>query len=278
MKYYYPENLRRYAWVNGEEVRTDSNKWRDGDPKGAGYTDFSTRNFLEEVIPRLSFDNPQLPVLEYGCGTGAAACYLAERGFEVHAVDLIPAAIRTAKAVSEKRGLDIHFEVADVCELSDSGTQYNMIVDSFCLQHIVFDVERARLFSAVRSRLRTGGYYLVTSVILDQKHEEPISDEEAKDPRTGIVYNRYGSGLIDVNTGIVLRAFDPEDQELPDLCLIDGQTYLPYRRYLRPDALIKELEDAGFSLLMRDQSRPESFVFSLKCGSHGKRLHRLDQK
>ena len=53
-----------------------------------------------------------------------------------------------AKRIAAGRGQDIHFEVGDVCELPLDGKQYDLIVDSYCLQCIVFDTERERLFSA----------------------------------------------------------------------------------------------------------------------------------
>ncbi len=129
----------------------------------------------------------------------------------------------------------------------------------------MFDIERAKLYEAVGSRLQVGGYYVVSSVILDKQHEEPISEETVEDPGTGIVYNRYGTGLIELGKGIVLRAFEPKTNELPDLCQIEGPTYLPYRRYLCPDDLISEIEAAGFSSTMRDARFPGSFFFTPKA-------------
>lgn len=53
-------------------------------------------------------------MLEYGCGTGAAACFLAQRGFQIDAVDLVPDAIAMARQFAAERGLAIRFAVQDI--------------------------------------------------------------------------------------------------------------------------------------------------------------------
>ena len=85
MRNYLRENIERYRRLAGT-----------GAP--AGYADFSSRGFLEEAIPRLRLRGDRPRVLELGTGTGLGAIYLAERGFDVHAVDLIPEAIAEAGA------------------------------------------------------------------------------------------------------------------------------------------------------------------------------------
>lgn len=264
MKYYYPENIRRYAWASG----SDTGAWADievyGNPHCEDFDEFSSRRFLEAALPRLRFDVPQPEVFEYGCGTGAMACFLASHGFRVHAIDLIPEAIEVSRKAAAERGLDIQFEVADVCDLSPGAHQYDLVVDGFCLQHIVFDVERTRLFSSVRARLKPDGYYFVTAVPLDREHEEPIGTRIVEDPATGIVYTEYDeTDLIDVKTGTVLRAFEADPDEYPEARVIEGRTFLPYRRYLRPAGLAEELEKAGFSVVFQDHQYPEGLVCSL---------------
>lgn len=140
----------------------------------------------------------------------------AEHGFRVDAIDLVPAAIEMAEEIAAQCGLSIHFEVADVCELPEEGKQYDLVVDSYCPQCIVFDEERRRIFSAVRSRRKPAGYYLVSTAILDDEHEQLIGTQETRDPDTGVVYSSYGSGLIDLKTGVALRPIgtrwpDPSD-------------------------------------------------------------------
>ena len=87
MKYYYPENTRRYQKIEAETRGKQEERLED----------FSSRAFLEEALPLLQFSSPNPKVLEYGCGIGSGACFLAERGFQVDGIDIIPLAIEMAK-------------------------------------------------------------------------------------------------------------------------------------------------------------------------------------
>ena len=262
MKYYEPEHIKGYKRAKAEG-KTAWNELHGME----GFDNFSSRTFLEAVLPQLRFDSEHPSVLDYGCGTGPDACFLAERGFRVDAIDLVPAAIDMARQIAAERGLDINFQVQDVCELPPDGKQYDMVVDSFCLQCLVFDDERQRVFSAVRGRLKPRGYYLISTALMDEEHEAFIRrDEPLTDPATGMVYHRYYSEeIIDLDSGAVYLlavyvSSDASPDEFPRMIQIDGQWYLPHRRHLRPDALVAELERAGFSVIHRFPDHPGSLA------------------
>ena len=125
-------------------------------------------------------------------------------------------------------------------------------MDSYCLQAIVFDEERARVFAAVRARIRPDGYYLVSTAMFDKDRFR--QDETVTDERTDFVYHRYGEqGLIEAETGIAYV----ELEESPDLyegaTEIAGTWYLPSRRHHRQPALKAELEQPGFAVLHQDE-------------------------
>ncbi|UCC67707.1 MAG: class I SAM-dependent methyltransferase, partial [Armatimonadota bacterium] len=212
--------------------------------------------------PRLELARARPTALEIGCGTGVAACFLAERGFRVDAIDIIRAAIEIAREVAAERQLDINYQVQDVCDLSPRGDQYDLIVDSYCLQGIVFDEERARVFAAVRARLRPGGYYLVSTAMFDEKRFR--QDETVTDAQTGIVYHRYGDkGLIDADTGIAYVELDESPDLYEGATEIAGVWYLPSRRHLQPPALKAELERAGFAVLYQGGDYDENVICTL---------------
>ncbi|WJH33888.1 methyltransferase domain-containing protein [Paenibacillus sp. CC-CFT747] len=52
-------------------------------------------------------------ILEVGCGTGRTACYLAEQGYRVTAVDLHPQMVVKAKRRAEQLGVTVEFRQAD---------------------------------------------------------------------------------------------------------------------------------------------------------------------
>ncbi len=259
MHYYYPEHLEGYKRVKAEG-KTAWNEIHGAE----GYDNFSSRAFLETVLPCLTFSTQIPTALEYGCGTGPSTCFLAERGFRVDAIDLVPLAIEMGKEISSQRGLSINFEVGDVCNLKEDGKQYDLIVDSYCLQCIVFDDERQRVFSSVQSRLKPSGYYLVSTAILDEEHEALIGSDTIEDSVTGVVYNEYGGGLIDLNTGIVLRSLNVRGHEYSDAIRIAEKLYLPNRRHLQRTNLISELQSAGFMVVYHDERFSQSVACKLK--------------
>ena len=248
MKYYYREHLLGY-----EQVKTEgTTAW--GEIHGVGgFDNFSSRAFLDEILPRLRFSASRPTVLEYGCGTGPGTCFLAERGFQVDGIDLIPLAIEMARELARERGLDIDYQVQDICELPHEGKKYDMIVDSYCLQGIVTEDDRQRVFSAVRARLKPEGRYVISTAMFDEHRFRP--ETRIVDAATCTAYNGYGeSEFIDARTGVVLRKLGEESGGEEDALKIDEDWYLPVRRHRKPAALRTELEAAGFDVLYQDES------------------------
>ncbi|GAA1669135.1 hypothetical protein GCM10009745_09490 [Kribbella yunnanensis] len=207
MRYYEVEARAVYRRV----VREGWTQWNEVFEGGGGFADFPNRGFLEGVVGELAVGGR---VLEYGCGTGPAACFLAGLGFRVDAVDLIPEAIALAERFAEELGVRVNFGVQDVCRWpAEVETRYDVVLDSFCLQNIVLDEDRAAVFRGVRDRLLPGGRYLISTALYDE--DRGYGEEFRYDAVTGICYR--------------------------------GE--LPYRRHLRPAALRAELVAAGFEVL-----------------------------
>jgi SAM-dependent methyltransferase len=260
MKYYYEENILRYERFKAEGKTAWSEILKDSD-----FENFSSRAFLGEVLPRLRFSSPRPTALEYGCGTGPGACFLAERGFQVDGIDIIPIAIEIAKQFAKDRNLNIHYEVQDICELPHEGKKYDMIVDSYCLQGIVTDEDRESVFSAVRARLKAEGYYLVSTAMFDK---DRFSNELVLDAESGIVYNRYGEdGLMDARNSIVYEKLEGNPGNYEGTIKIEDTWYLLNRRHLKAQALRAELEAAGFSVLYQSGEYGENAVCVLQDSS-----------
>lgn len=253
MKYYYGEHLRGYQRIR-EEGKTAWNEIHGG----TGFGNFSSRAFLEQALPWLRFSASNPTVLEYGCGTGPGACFLAEKGFRVDGIDIIPIAIEMAERFAKERDLDIHYEVRDICRLPHDGKKYDMIVDSYCLQGIVTDADREKVFSAVRARLSAEGYYLISTAMFD---EGRFAKESILDAETGVVYNRYGAeGLINVQTSIVYEMVEGTPGDYEEAIEIGDTWYLPNRRHLKAPALKAELEAAGFRVLYQGGEYGENVI------------------
>ncbi|MFC7621417.1 class I SAM-dependent methyltransferase [Microlunatus sp. GCM10028923] len=221
-RYYEAEHVEAYRQLRREGL----NQWNDLHPgeRSQGYDDFETRSFLDRVLPA---DGTGLSVLEYGCGTGAAACFLAARGFAVTAVDLVPDAIAMARQFAAERGLDVRFAVQDICRWPEPDDRFDYVIDCFCLQSIVTDADRAAVLAGVRSRLEPGGRYLITTAMYDPAR---AYEDDHYDPATGVVW----------------VAAEPA---APDAVERAGGWWVPHRRHLTPEALRRELDQHGFTVL-----------------------------
>ncbi|WP_310501639.1 class I SAM-dependent methyltransferase [Paenibacillus qinlingensis] len=67
-------------------------------------------------------------VLEVGCGTGRTACYLAEQGCDVTAIDIRPEMINKAKIRAEKQGNLVNFLIGDVCQLPFEANTFDVVM------------------------------------------------------------------------------------------------------------------------------------------------------
>jgi SAM-dependent methyltransferase len=222
MRYYEPEHFDAYARIKAEGLE----QWGDLHVDLNGFDDFPNRPFLEHVLPALT-PGVVVRVLEYGCGTGPAACFLAERGYEVRGIDLVPDAIDIARRHATERELSIRFEVEDICRWDDEAEHYDVVLDSFCLQSIVLDDDRARVFDGVRRRLEPDGRFVLSTAMY-----EPDRD--------------YGDDRYDPDTGIVwVLTAEAHD----DAVRIGRSWYLPHRRHLTASALAGELESHGYRII-----------------------------
>ncbi|TDO52832.1 methyltransferase family protein [Kribbella sp. VKM Ac-2571] len=221
MRYYFAEHQAAYRRLG----RGGMTQWNELFGESWTFDDFPNRAFLESVLDRLPASGE---VLEYGCGTGPAACFLAARGFRVDAVDLIPEAIALARRFARQRGVSVNFSVQDMCAMPAGSKQYDVILDSYCLQSIVTDPDRASVLTAVRKRLKPNGHYILSTAMYDPARV--YDDNFRYDATTGICYERTTA---------------PAD----DAVQLDNTWYLPHRRHLRPDALRAELERAGLRVI-----------------------------
>ncbi|MFQ5611503.1 MAG: class I SAM-dependent methyltransferase [Anaerolineae bacterium] len=84
-----------------------------------------------EVIDLVS-SLPPGRALDLGCGYGRAAIYLAQRGWQVDAVDFVERAIDVARARAGQAGVEVRFHVADVTDLGFLSGPYDLALDVGC--------------------------------------------------------------------------------------------------------------------------------------------------
>ena len=93
----------------------------------------SIKKDYQEQLQRFS---SQGKVLEYGCGNGGAAFFLAERGVDVTGIDISTVAIKEASNLALKRGLsNVRFLQMNAEQL-DFNEKFNLICGSGILHHL----------------------------------------------------------------------------------------------------------------------------------------------
>ncbi len=260
-KYFYHEHLADYAELKAKGLMSRGELYENSND----FSEFSSKSFLVETLPRLNI-KPDVHVLELGCGTGPVACFLAQLGYRVHGIDVIPDAIDKAKAIAAECCLDIQYEVLDVCQLPCEGKSYQLIVDSFCSQSMVTDPDRVAMFSGIKSRLAKNGYFLMSCCVFEPDRED--SETQIVGNATGKVYTRFDQdALWDSDAEICYSRFQPdpfrpsvgpEDYE-GTICVNDAW-YIHQRRYPTPENLRLELERHGFTVLEQSGEVTENAI------------------
>lgn len=127
---------------------------------------------LAEVVCSL----PPGRALDLGCGEGADAVWLAERGWQVVAVDISATALGRARAVAEERNIAsrIAFERHDLSESFPDG-RYDLVSAQFL--HSPARLDRDAVLCRAAGAVSAGGMLL----IVDHAAAPPWADEHARD-------------------------------------------------------------------------------------------------
>ena len=105
--------------------------------------------------------------IDFGCGAGNYAIYLASVGFDVTGIDISPSAIKTAKENAKKKRVKCNFLVADVLgDLDEVKQTFDFAYDWELLHHI-YPEKRKKYVENVYRILNPGGNYL--SVCFSEK-------------------------------------------------------------------------------------------------------------
>lgn len=91
-----------------------------------------------------SREEPYGPALDLGCGTGARSVELAQRGWHVVGVDVVPRAIEAAQRRAREAGVEVAFFQGDVTALDSIGigSGFSFLLDVECFNHLS-DSQRA---------------------------------------------------------------------------------------------------------------------------------------
>jgi len=118
---------------------------------------------LDKIFKENGFDNGAL-ILDCACGIGTQAIGLAALGYNITASDISENEIAEAKERAIKNNLNIHFEKADFCALSETFSEKFDIVIAMdnALPHMlsVGDLEKA--VKSITNQLADGGVFVAS--------------------------------------------------------------------------------------------------------------------
>jgi SAM-dependent methyltransferase len=100
--------------------------------------------------------------LDIGCGTGTESIYLAEHGWDVTGVDMVPKALSLARRKAAAAGVSPRFVEADVTRLRDFGVGdgYDLLLDFGCF-HTIPPGQRDAYVESVSDAAAPGSTFLL---------------------------------------------------------------------------------------------------------------------
>ena len=126
----------------------------------------------------IAADLPPGRALDLGCGEGADALWLAERGWQTTGVDIAATALQRAARAASERGLDpdlVRWQQADLATWTPDG-RYDLVTASFMQSPLEFP--RAEVLRRAAGAVAAGGHLLVVS------HAAPPPWAQGLDPET----------------------------------------------------------------------------------------------
>ena len=102
--------------------------------------------------------------LDLGCGTGAQAVYLAQHGWQVTGVDLVPQPLEDARRKADAAGVRPTWVQGDITRLSDLGIgiDYNLILDLACFHGLTVE-QRPGTARQITSIAAPGAIFLLAA-------------------------------------------------------------------------------------------------------------------
>jgi len=140
--------------TTGEKKNWDQRYEKTGGPQGPA-------DWLRQI-----FDSGRWPMttglaLDIAAGTGGNALFLAERGFQVDAMDISEVGLEKGRTEAQKRGLTINFIQTDLDSVELPRVAYDLIIN--------FNFLLRPLIPKMKAALKAGGHIIFETYLIDQQ-------------------------------------------------------------------------------------------------------------
>jgi len=143
--------------LEGNVVREDRKRWDEKYREKESNLKREASTILKKYFRLL----PKGRALDIAAGEGRNAIFLAERGFDVEAVDISKVALTRARKLAQARGVKIRTISADLDTYPILKEVFDLIIDFY-----FFD---RRLFPRIKRGLKKGGMVVCETYLVDQK-------------------------------------------------------------------------------------------------------------
>ena len=118
-------------------------------------------NWLRRIFDSASWHIAPGRALDVATGTGGNAIFLAERGFQVDAMDISEVGLLKGSTEAKKKGLTINFIQTDLDSVELPRDIYDLSIN--------FNFLQRTLISKMESSLKPGGYLIFETYLIDQQ-------------------------------------------------------------------------------------------------------------
>lgn len=98
--------------------------------------------------------------VEFGCGTGTNAIFLAQQGFDVTAFDLSPRALEQAIRRADEADVEVNFLQGDLCRFDREFEPFDFVYDRGCY-HCARKIDLPGFLNTVRRLTKPGSRWLL---------------------------------------------------------------------------------------------------------------------
>jgi 2-polyprenyl-3-methyl-5-hydroxy-6-metoxy-1,4-benzoquinol methylase len=137
----------------------DQDRWNRA--HAAAPDDERPSGFLREVFEQFSTVLPRGRALDIACGKGRNALFLAQRGFEVTAIDISPVALEIASKRAAEISVSVLWKQQDLENIELGHECYDLVIN--------FNYLQRSLFRQIQRSLRPGGFVIFETYLLGQQ-------------------------------------------------------------------------------------------------------------